>query len=193
MPNGINSTYLALIPKIKNANDPKDFRPISCFNIIYKILASILANRLKPVLTHLVGEAQSAFIKGRNIVHNISLAQQRAVHYGRKNTSSWCMVKIDISKAYDVVCWRFIESMMNIFGFPKIFFEWVMACISTAKFSVMINGALVDFYGSSRGLGQGDPISPLIFTVVMDVLSKRLNLLAKDRDFQYAKESLSCT
>lgn len=58
MPNGINSTYPFLVPEIKNVNDPMDFRHISCCNVIYKIIA----NRLKPVLTYLVGEAQSAFI-----------------------------------------------------------------------------------------------------------------------------------
>lgn len=135
MPNGINSTYLAPIPKMKNVNDHKDFRPISCCNVIYKILASILANRLEPVLTYLLGEAQSTFIKRRNIVHNISLAQELPVHYCRKNTSSQCVMKIDISKAYDVVCWRFIESIDESLWFPQDLHQMgYMACPSTAKF-----------------------------------------------------------
>ncbi|KAL9666022.1 hypothetical protein QQ045_000344 [Rhodiola kirilowii] len=65
MPKGINSTYLALIPKVKNSSTPQDYRPISCCNIIYKIISSILVRRLKQILPRLIGESQSAFVASR--------------------------------------------------------------------------------------------------------------------------------
>ncbi|KAL9659146.1 hypothetical protein QQ045_018721 [Rhodiola kirilowii] len=81
MPEGINTAYLALIPKVKNASLPIDFRPISCCNVIYKIIASLLANRLRPVLEYLVDQSQAAFVKGRNISYNISLVQELLCKY----------------------------------------------------------------------------------------------------------------
>ncbi|KAL9669927.1 hypothetical protein QQ045_007477 [Rhodiola kirilowii] len=103
MPACINSTFLALIPKVKNANSPKDFRPISCCNVVYKIISGVLVNRPKPVLSYLIDPGQSAFVEGRNIAYNVSLVQELLCNYKRKNVSKRCMVKLYISKAYDMV------------------------------------------------------------------------------------------
>ncbi|KAL9690067.1 hypothetical protein QQ045_010460 [Rhodiola kirilowii] len=103
MPSGISSTYLALISKVKGAMNPKDFRPISCCNVIYKIISTILTNRLRPILAGLISDSHAAFIQGRNLAHNVSLAQELLCQYNRVNASKRCMLKIDISKAYDMV------------------------------------------------------------------------------------------
>ncbi|KAL9686789.1 hypothetical protein QQ045_031182 [Rhodiola kirilowii] len=96
MPKGITSTYLALILKVNNPNAPYEYKPISCCNIIYKIISSILASRLRLILPRIIGESQSAFITGRNIVDNISLAQEVMSSYSRKNISGRCAIKVDI-------------------------------------------------------------------------------------------------
>ncbi|KAL9681661.1 hypothetical protein QQ045_013448 [Rhodiola kirilowii] len=118
MPSSINSTYLALIPKVKGAMNPRDFRPISCCNVIYKIISTILTNRLRSVLPSLISDSQAAFIHSRNLAHNGSLAQDLLCQYNRVNASKRCMLKIDISKAYDMVDWNFLERIMALYGFP---------------------------------------------------------------------------
>ncbi|KAL9679552.1 hypothetical protein QQ045_017417 [Rhodiola kirilowii] len=182
---GINSAYLALIPKIKNACCPKDFRPISCCNVVYKIISTMLANRLKPVLKYLVNQSQSAFIEGRDIAHNISLVQELLGNYRRKHISKRCMLKLDISKAYDSVEWDFLKQAMEVFGFPVRFIEWILACVTSVKFSVLVNGSLEGYFGSRRGLRQGDPMSPYLFTLVMEVLSRLLVKLASSGNFDF--------
>ncbi|KAL9691889.1 hypothetical protein QQ045_012316 [Rhodiola kirilowii] len=142
MPPGINSTYLVLIPKVNNACCPVDFRPISCCNVIYKIISTLLANRLKPVLKYLVKEAQSAFVKDRNIAYNICMVQELVCNYNRKCVSKRCLLKLDISKAYDTVDWRFLQHSLELLGFPIRFINWIMACVSSVKFFVLINGSL---------------------------------------------------
>ncbi|CAM8889739.1 unnamed protein product [Rhodiola kirilowii] len=118
MPSGINSAFIALIPKVKQATRPGDFRPISCCNVVYKIVSSLLANRLKSVLTYLIDHAQTAFVEGRNIAYNVSLVQELLCKYKRKNVSKRCMIKLDITKAYDMVDWDFLCDIMEAFGFP---------------------------------------------------------------------------
>ena len=94
--------------------------------------------------------------------------------------------KIDIQKAYDTVNWKFLEVIMMKFGFPKQMVDWIMTCITNAKFTICVNGESYGYFNGGRGLRQGDPISPYIFTLVMEML----NLIVKDeirknRAFKY--------
>ncbi|KAL9664184.1 hypothetical protein QQ045_019582 [Rhodiola kirilowii] len=112
LPKGMNVAYITLIPKSSQACKPEDYRPISCCNVTYKIIASLLAGRLKEILPDIVNPAQGTFVKDRSIVGNICLAQQLLNGYGRKNISDRVSWKIDLRKAYDIIDWKFLESML---------------------------------------------------------------------------------
>ncbi|CAM8950231.1 unnamed protein product [Rhodiola kirilowii] len=95
------------------------------------------------------------------------------------------MLKLDISKAYDSVDWSFLRQCLEIFGFPVIYINWTMACVSTVKFSVLVNGCLKGYFGSNRGLRQGDPISPYILTLIMKMLSRLLGNLKSSGSYKF--------
>ncbi|GJY83814.1 RNA-directed DNA polymerase, eukaryota, reverse transcriptase zinc-binding domain protein [Tanacetum coccineum] len=184
----LNTSIISLIPKVVVPKKVSDYRPISCCNVVYKTISKVITNRLKRVLNGLVGENQSAFIPGRQISDNILLTQEfmRGYNWNVWHGSSRCSFKIDIQKAYDTVSWKFLESILKYFGFHPIMINWIMVCLTTASFSVCINGEPHGFFKAGRGLRQGDPISPYLFTLVMEVLNLMIQRqVISEKKFKY--------
>ncbi len=133
----INYTHIALIPKVPAPDSMTQFRPIGLCNVLYKIISKVLANRLKPILNHVISGSQSAFVMGRLITDNILVAFE-ALHYLKtkhKGRSTHMTVKLDMSKAYDRVEWNFLRNMMLKLGFNDRWVNLVMQCIQTVSYS----------------------------------------------------------
>jgi hypothetical protein len=124
MPICLNETHIALIPKVKNLASVTEFRPISLCNILYKLISNVLANRLKRILPAIVFHTQSAFIPGRLITDNILVAYEtlHTMHTWLSGKMGYMAVKLDISKAYDRVQWKFLEAIMQRLGFAP---RWI--------------------------------------------------------------------
>ena len=163
----------------------KDFRPISCCSIVYKCITKIMANRLKKYLPFIIERNQSAFIGKRSIIDNILMAQELVRGYGRTTLSPKCAVKIDLKKAFDSLSWEFIFEVMKTLKFPRDFIWWVRKCLTTPRFSISINGGLAGYFKGARGIRQGDPLSPYIFVIAMNVLSNLLNAAGFYGVFKY--------
>jgi hypothetical protein len=170
----LNSTFISLIPKIPGALELKDFRPISLVGSLYKIIAKVLTNRLKGVMDKVISKTQSAFIKGRQILDPILIANE-SLDSRRRSGEPGIMCKMDVEKAYDHVNWDFLLYMLKRCGFGAKWCSWISFCISSARFSVLVNGSPEGFFDSSRGIRQGDPLSPLLFVFVMEALSRMLS------------------
>ena len=140
--------------------DLGDFRPISLLGGLYKLLVKVLANGLKKVIGKVVSPYQNPFVTGRQIL-DVSLIANEVIDAWQKRGEKGIICKLDIEKAYDSINWQFLMKVMQKMGFGSKWLSWMWWCISTAKYSVMVNGVPAGFFSSSKGCAKGTPSLPI--------------------------------
>ncbi|KAK3205179.1 hypothetical protein Dsin_019225 [Dipteronia sinensis] len=157
----LNKTSIPLIPKCVKPESLKDFRPISLVGSMYKLLAKVLANRLKKVLNIVIGEAQMAFVESCQILDSFVIAEE-IIQLWKRDSEGGLLIKLDFKKAYDIVDHNFLEAMMKDMGFRERWRKWMKYCITTLLLSDLVNRSPTYQFGMERGLRQGDPLSPFL-------------------------------
>jgi len=150
---------------------------------VAKLVTKVLANRLAPLLPSLVATNQSAFVKGRNIQDNFLFVQQMVKTLHRKKEAH-ILLKLDISKAFDSVSWSFLLEVLQHVGFGQRWCDLLCLILSTSSTQVLVNGEPGASIYHRRGLRQGDPLSPMLFILVMNVLNSLVEYATREQLLQ---------
>ncbi|GKV08919.1 hypothetical protein SLEP1_g20489 [Rubroshorea leprosula] len=169
-----NECLITLIPKVGSPVNINQFRPIGLCNVNYKIVSKIIVHRLKPLLDSIISPCQTSFVPGRRGSDNILILQELVYSYNRKTGRKGGMIiKLDLEKAYDKLEWSFIRETLIFFQLPPTLISLIMSCVSSTSMSILVNGETTDRFLPSRGIRQGDPLSPYLFILCMEFLSLR--------------------
>lgn len=169
IPASLNSNFLDLIPKKDKPESFGYFRHISSCNIDYNIMEKITALRLNPLIARYVSNEQFGFLKARSIYDAVGSSQE-GLHTIKTGNLKVAALKLDMYNVYDKASWLFFRLILLHIGFNLKLTNWIMCCVTSLHFTVLINDSGSLYFKSSRGLRQGCPLSPYLFLLIMEGL-----------------------
>lgn len=139
-----------------------EYRPISLCNVLHKIVAKVLASRLKLILPELISTNQSAFVSDRLIMDNIIIAYEtiHSLNSQSRGQNRYMTLKLDMRKKYDCVEWSFLAAVMYKMGFHMTWVKMIMSCVRSVSYLILVNETHQPNFRPFRGIRQGDPLFP---------------------------------
>jgi hypothetical protein len=166
----LNFGEIILLPKVMEAERIQQFRPICLLNVSFKIFTKTATLRLNSVADHVVRPSQTAFMQGRNILDGV-VTLHETVHELHRKKLNGVILKIDFEKAYDKVKWSFLQQTLRMKGFSDEWRALIHNFVFGGSVAIKVNDDVGKYFQTKKGLRQGDPLSPMLFNIVADMLA----------------------
>jgi hypothetical protein len=168
--NILNFGMIILLPKKKDAKVIQHYRPICLLNVSFKIFTKVATNRLSIVAQKIIRPTQTTFLLGRNIMEGVVILHE-TIHELHSKKQDGIIFKIDFEKAYDKVKWSFLQQTLRMKGFSQKWCSWVKQFTQGGNVNIKVNDQLGSYFQMKKGLRQGDPMSLILFNIVVDMLA----------------------
>jgi hypothetical protein len=179
----LNFGTIILLPKCKDALTIQQYRPICLLNVSFKFFTKVLTNRLSDIANKLIRPTQTAFILGRNIMEGVIILHE-TIHMLHCKKQSGVILKINFEKAYDKVNWTFVQQTLRMKGFSSEWCNWINSIMTRGHVGIEVNDQIGGNFQTYKGLRQGDPLSPILFNIVVDMLAILVNRAKNDGHFE---------
>ena len=166
----LNFGIITLILKVADATRIQQYRSICVLNVSFKIFTKVATNRLNHVAKTVVSPTQTAFMPGRNIMEGVVILHETIHELHTKNRDG-IILKIDFEKAYDKVKWPFLQQTLRMKGFSSKWCRLIECMVTGGSVGIKVNDDVGPYFQTKRGLRQGDPMSPILFNIMADMLT----------------------
>ena len=164
LPQMFRSTVIVLLFKKGSPHEPANYRPIALLNVIAKLLTLIYNNRLRNHISYIIPPSQTGFIPNRSITENIIYIND-TIAWAKHHCTEAVITCLDFAKAYDRVQWRFLLRVLSKMGFGQRWSQLITEIYDNRSAHLIINGAMSAPFDITRGVLQGDPLSPSLFII----------------------------
>jgi hypothetical protein len=175
----LNFGTIILLPKKENAVQIEQYRPICLLNVSFKVFTKVGTNRVTEVAHKVVRPTQTAFMPGRHILEGVVVLHE-TIHELHRNKMNGVLLKLDFEKAYDKVNWDYLQQALRMKGFDPKWCKWIQEFVSKGSVGIKVNDYMGHYFQTKKGLRQGDPLSPILFNIVADMLAIIINRAKED-------------
>jgi hypothetical protein len=179
----LNFGEIILLPKVNDIERIQQYWPICLLNVSFKIFTKVATIRLNTVADHVVWTSQTAFMQGRNILDRVATLHEM-VHELHSKKLNGVILKIDFEKAYDKVKWSFLQQTLRMKGFSPEWCALIHSFVSGGSVAIKVNDDIGPYFQTKKGLRQDDPLSPILFNIVADMLAIMIERAKSDGHFE---------
>jgi hypothetical protein len=166
----LNFETIILLPKSREATHIQQYRPICLLNVSFKIFTKVAANRISQISQKVISLSQIAFLPGRNIMEEVIVLHEM-IHEMHRKKQNGLILKIDFEKAYDKINWSFVQQTLRMKGFSPKWCQWVASFMEGGHVGVKVNDQVGKNFQTKKGVRQGDPLSPTLFNIMVEMLA----------------------